>query len=172
MGGVYTAPPPKVVKPRRKQKFSPWLLALLPAFVFIYLSTRPVKRLRSKPPAEFFDTTVDRNAKQHQAETQLAQAYWERAVRLVPQKYTFGERLPDDPPPEFSVEEKDFPGMGSESIRAGRARCWRRLHKVWDLPEAWEKSYEWSTDWITTALISFRERAGNVAANVLRNFRT
>ncbi len=172
MGGVYTAPPPWVAKPRRKRKFSPWLLAAVPALLFVYLSTRPLLRLRNKAPAEFFDTPANWNAERRQAEELRARAYWERAVRLVPQKYSFRERLPDDPPPEFNIEEKDFPGKGFESVSAARAHYWHKLHQVWDLPQAWENSYEWNTYWIYSALLSFRESAGHVVENVLRNFRT
>jgi hypothetical protein len=92
-------------------------------------------------------------------EEQLARAYWERAVRDVQAKYNFGTNLPSEPPAEFGVEEKDLSGSSPKVDPFARARYWGKLRQVWVLPEAWEKSSRWNTDWIRSALQSAHSKA-------------
>ena len=122
--------------------------------VGIYASRPAEMRLRAEPPARFFEERPDWNAKRRAREEQLARAYWERAVRDVQVKYKFGTNLPDEPPAEFRVEEKGLSGSNTKVDPVARARYWGKLRQVWLLPEAWEKSYGWNTDWIRSALQS------------------
>jgi hypothetical protein len=122
-------------------------LAVGPSLVLIYLSTRPLMRLRAEPPPEFLDTPRDWNAKRRAAEEQLARAYWSSAVRHLQPSYQFGTKLPDEPLPEFKIEDKDSPENLKDDPVA-RARYWQKLRQIWILPQAWEKSNGWNTDWI------------------------
>jgi hypothetical protein len=114
--------------------------------LFVYKSVRPVMRLRDDPPAEFFDAQPKWTAARRQAEARLARAYWTCAVRLSQGQYSYGERLPDEPPPGFSIDPKANPAV-EETPAAARARYWRNLQKVWLQPGVWRRLYEWHTDW-------------------------
>ena len=115
---------------------------------FIYKSVARVMVLRPEPPAEFLDVKSGWSEKQRQAEDKLARAYWETARKFSRASHHFGDRLPDDPPGEFSVEAKSYPSV-LEPASAARARYWRNLDKVWHNPNAWETTYEWHTGWLT-----------------------
>ncbi len=172
MGGPYTSPPIKVVSPKRARKTSSWLVVLTPVLLFVYLSTRPVMRLKREPPAEFLDLSADGDADRRVAEKHLAAAYWDCALHSIRVKYPFGATLPDEPPVEFKSEEKGFQRRSSEAVRSARQRYWQKIRKVWGLPHTWQKSYEWNTDWIRLSFVAFRESAGNVVSNLLRRFKT
>ena len=122
--------------------------------VGIYASRLSVIRLQAEPPAGFIEERPDWSAKRRAREEQLARAYWERAVRDVQAKYKFGTNLPDEPPAEFTVEEKGLSGSSPKVDPGARARYWVKLRQFWVLPETWEKSSRWNTDWIRRALQS------------------
>lgn len=122
-------------------------VSIVLAGLFIYKSTRSVMRLRNDPPADFLDVKRDWSPKRRQAEEELARAYWRCAVTLSRIKYVYGELLPDEPPPDFSVDPKTHPTVG-ESPLAARARYWRNFQKVWTQPAAWHQVYEWHSDWL------------------------
>ena len=122
------------------------LVTIILSGLFIYKSTRPAMRLRDDPPLEFLDVKSNWTPKQRQSEERLAQAYWKCAVRLSRAQYVYGEQLPDEPPPGFSVDSKTYPSV-NESPAAARARYWRNLQKVWTQPGVWQRFYEWRTDW-------------------------
>ena len=129
-------------------KIALWLFAIVSTPLFIYLSTRPVMRLRQEPPAEFFDER-DLEAAERATEDVLAQAYWDSAVRYVQWKYAFGTNLPTEPPPEFRVDEKSVQSSGDLKIEPGaRTRYWQKLRQFWGLPQAWDQSFTWNTGWL------------------------
>ncbi len=140
-------PSQRVTGLRLGLKVALWLFAIVSSPLFIYLSTRPVMRLRYEPPAEFFD---ERNldAPQRATEDVLAQAYWDSAVRSVQWKYAFGTNLPDEPPPEFRVDEKSLQSRDLKIEPGARARYWQRLRQVWGLPQAWDESFTWNMGWL------------------------
>ncbi len=118
-------------------------------------ASRPAgMRLRAEPPAGFFEERPEWSAKQRAREEQLARAYWALALQDVQATYRFGMKLPDDPPAEFKVEEKSVSGSSLKVDPAVRTRYWEKLRRVWVMPEAWEKSPGWNTDWIRSALES------------------
>jgi hypothetical protein len=117
------------------------------AILFVYRSTNVVMRLRPEPPPEFFELRAERNAERREAEERLARAYWDRAVQFVQWRYTYGSSLPDEPPPEFTVDVQGFPGALANAP-ATRARYWQRIRKVWNLPQAWRKTIAWDTNWL------------------------
>src|SRR5439155_2487152 len=94
------------------------------------------------------------DAKRRAGEERLARAYWDRAVRFVQWKYQFGAKLPEEPLPEFNVAEVSLPGRLSKIDAQSRIQYWRRLRLVWPLPEAWEKSYEWNSQWLWKDLVN------------------
>jgi hypothetical protein len=132
-----------------------FLLALVPAGAAIYLSTRPVLRLRSAPLAEFADAAPTWSAKRLTAEQQLAGAYWDLAVQDLQTKYPYGTSLPADPPSAFQVDPKAFAASGARiDFAASRTRYWQKLRDVWGQSKVWEESYGWNTDWIDRFLSS------------------
>jgi hypothetical protein len=124
------------------------LVTIILAGSFIYKSVDRVMVLRPEPPAEYLDVQSDWTAKQRQSEERLARGYWETARSISRASRHFGDRLPDDPPGEFSVDAKSYPSV-LEPASAARARYWRNLDKVWNNPNAWETTYEWHTGWLT-----------------------
>ena len=149
----------------RRRKLIPTLVVLLvflvPAATVLYLSTRPVMRLRPAPPAEFADTNPKWNTKRDAAEQQLAAAYWDSAVQDVQTMYHFHESLPVDPPATFQVDPELFASSGVKIDAVGsRTHYWQKLRELWGQPQTWVKSDAWNTDWIDNLFSSSRE--GNV----------
>jgi hypothetical protein len=118
--------------------------------LFVVLSINPVRQLRPAPPSEFFDLNPAWSTKQRVIEERLAFAYWESAVRYVQSKHAFGANLPESPPIEFKAEESKLRVGSSKTDSDSRSRYWRKLRQVWSLPEAWNKSYTWSTKWLSS----------------------
>lgn len=124
------------------------MVSIVLAAAFVYKSVAQVMVLRPEPPAEFLDIKSSWSAKQRQSEESLGRAYWENARTLSRTTYHFSDRLPDDPPAEFSVDAKAHPST-IESAPAARARYWRNLQEVWHNPSAWQTTYKWHTGWLT-----------------------
>lgn len=159
--------------PRAKTKIGAGLVMLIiVAGLFTYLSYRPVARLRSDPPRSFIDTQKGWDAKRQAAEGRVARAYWSVAIEKVQVQYPFGASLPDDPPPEFSIADRDPPAGGFDKSSATRARYWQKIRETWGLPQAWDKSYRWSLMWFTDGLVSFQQAIWRNIDNALRRFRT
>jgi hypothetical protein len=127
------------------------LILIVPVFIFIYFSTRATLVLQDEPPPEFLRMQSDWRPKRRVAEERMARAYWKRAVDEVQWRYTFGSNLPSDPPADFQISET---GLSQPEDPGARVRYWQRLRQVWPLPDAWRKSYRWSTAWLTNALAS------------------
>jgi hypothetical protein len=126
-----------------------FLLALVPAGAAVYLSTRPVMRLRTEPPAGFIDSNPKWTAKRAAAEDQLGHAYWDAAVQNVQTMYHNGSSLPASPPVAFQVDAETLAASGVKiDSAAARAHYWQKLRDLWDQPTTWEQSYGWNTDWI------------------------
>jgi len=159
--------------PRGKTRIGAGLvLLIIVAGLFTYLSYRPVARLRPEPPRSFIDTHKGWDAKRQAAEERVARAYWSVAIEKVQVKYPFGAALPDDPPPDFSIANKDFPSDGFEKSSATRARYWQKIRETWGLPEAWDKSYRWSLMWFYDGLASFQQAVWQFIDDLLRRFKT
>ena len=159
--------------PRGKTKIRVGLVLLaLVAGVFTFLSYRPVARLRPDPPASFIETHKGWDAKRQAAEERVAHAYWTVAIEEVQLKYPFGAALPDDPPPEFSLEGRDSPSGGFDKSPATRAHYWRKIRATWGLPQAWDKSYRWSLMWFYDGLATFQQAIWRNIDNILRRFKT
>jgi len=140
------------------------LVALVaPVLTVVYMSTRPVMRLRTEPPTDFVETNPSWNAKRRSAEAEVARAYWSSALENVQQLYHFGMNLPDEPPASFNVSpDVAMSGVGKADAAAARTRYWQKLRNVWGQPEAWEEAYGWHTDWMTSVSMSLQEAAVKV----------
>lgn len=123
-------------------------LAAVSAVFVTYFSVRPVTRLRAEPPKEFYDEYLMLDARRRPAEEILARAYWDCARLEIQGKYAYGRDLPEEPPADFGVDESALTRAGIQVDPNSRARYWARLRLVWLLPQAWEQSYGWHTDWI------------------------
>ena len=153
------AEPVRLGKPKKHRgKVSGGVVALAILLgLFAFLSYRPVTRLRPDPPASFMETRKEWDAQRRAVEERAARAYWEQALQVVQVKYEYGAPLPTEPPAEFSLEKKGFPPGTPETSPATRARYWERLRVAWISPQAWEKSYEWSTAWVGESLVAFEQ---------------
>ena len=123
------------------------LLLIVPAALFVYLSTRPHVRLRADMPPQFVDIPASAGPTQREAEERLAREYWSCVLTVIQWKYTYGLQLPDSPPEQFRANTQLAPG--SEPISSSRVRYWHRLQRVWLQPSSWVTSQTWSTDWLT-----------------------
>jgi hypothetical protein len=154
MGGDYTsggrAGVPRV---RRVHTAYLRLLLLLAGVVLVvaYLFIRPVARLADAPPREFTAPRPEWNAARRSMEERLALAYWQRATTAIQWDYLYGSELPEQPPADFKIDTSDFQGMPA-AVAECRARYWRRLRRVWGLPQSWKTSYEWNTEWVTKVI--------------------
>jgi hypothetical protein len=127
-----------------KRSFDKLLVVLAVAVVFCLLSYRPRSHISAQMPPEFLDASTVASTRQRVAEERLAKAYWDCVVNNIQWKYSYGSRLPQDPPPEFILTRADFVA-GSEP--STRARYWRKLQQLWYMPNTWKKQYEWDTTW-------------------------
>jgi hypothetical protein len=107
--------------------------------ILAYASFRPKFRLRPEMPVEFFDASRLAPARRV-SEERIANAYWKCAVSEVQWKYGYAQRLPDDPPAEFSVKALD-----AVDNAAARVRYWKKLRELWGVTAIWQKQYEWNT---------------------------
>ena len=116
------------------------LAAIIPSLTFLYVSTRPVMRLRPNPPPQLLDQSDEgATGEKQQIENSLALAYWNWAYIHLQDKYPYGTNLPEEPPADMEATGADYP-QGVEADLAKR-RYWQKLREVWRLPEAWEKYY-------------------------------
>jgi hypothetical protein len=93
-------------------------------------------------PVEFFDPGV-LPAARVTTEKRVALAYWRCAVMQIQWEYGYARRLPADPPANFVIRTEEAGALANDPVP--RARYWRRLQEVWDVPSSWQHHYEWST---------------------------
>jgi hypothetical protein len=135
------------------------LILMVPAALFVYLSTRPHVRLRADMPPQFVDIPASAGPKQRETEERLARDYWNCALTVIQWKYTHVLQLPDSPPEQFWASTQLPPG--SEPISSSRVRYWHRLQRVWLQPSSWVTSQTWSTDWLTKPIARTLNRFEN-----------
>ena len=130
----------------KRQKFDWALVALLALGLFLYVSYQPRFRLRTEMPADFIDEPHARSSQEPGPETKIARAYWSCLVNDIQWKYGHGHTLPVDPPFDFIAIER---ASVAPEDAASRLRYWGRAQRVWHLPTAWQKAYEWDFNWTT-----------------------
>jgi hypothetical protein len=147
---------------RRKYDI-PVILGLFLAFVG-YGASRTEYRLQPRMPREFFDSLAVPAAKRA-SERRIAAAYWDCAVKQIQWKYGYASRLPDEPPPEFSVSPTE---IGSAAQDADiRGRYWLQLRKTWNMSSAWKTEYQWSSISFRQSLRSMGEWWGQVTRDMM-----
>jgi len=132
-----------------------WTFLVLLLAVLGFLSYRPVMRLKAELPPGFMDVRKEWNAERRAVEERTARAYWQLALTVVQRQHTYGARLPEDPVPEFKLDEREFPAGSSPASPATRAKYWKRLREAWLLPQAWEQTHQWSLAWFPEFLTRF-----------------
>ncbi len=151
-------------KEPRKNGFWKWVVIIGCGLYFVYRSMLPVVRLKSAPPPGFTARNSHRGHSLTSSEKQIAQAYWNAAVRSIQWAYPREESLPETPPPDFRVK-KQF-RQQSSNIDLSRDFYWRRLREVWRRPDSWQISYGWNTQWFNRWL----DTAQNIADQALQQF--
>jgi len=127
-----------------KSKTDKFVILLLAIGVFCFFSYRPRFRISTKMPVEFLDASQVKTKAQRTAEEKLANAYWACVVNTIQWKYTYGNRLPAVVPPEFAITSGD-PATAADV--SARSRYWQKVQQVWNIPNIWNKQYEWDTGW-------------------------
>jgi hypothetical protein len=124
---------------RRKHDIA--VIVTLVLVVIAYGSFRSEFRLRPDMPVEFFDGSRLPPAKRA-SEQKVAAAYWACAVKQVQWKYGYASRLPDDPPPEFTVSSSEIGLVAKDE--AVRRQYWLKLRTTWNVSSAWKTQYQFS----------------------------
>ena len=153
----------------RKHKSSGWWIwapAIILGSLFVYRSTRPVMRLRSDPPASFYDHSSTWNQVERQHARRVASAYWQVAARRIQASYSPNRPLPSDPPPQFLIAG---PASSLDSdVAASRVHYWYRLREVWNQRDAWNVSYGWNTNWVESTVSSFPQYIPQWLSNIFQ----
>jgi hypothetical protein len=129
------------------RKFDIIIVIALVLAAIAYGASRSEFRLRPDMPVEFFDGSRLPPPKRA-SEEKIARAYWNCAVKQVQWKYGYASRLPDDPPPEFSVSLSEVGPVAKDD--AVRRHYWLQLRAIWSVPSVWKDQLGWSS-------ISFRQ---------------
>lgn len=137
-----------------RRKYDIVIIVALVLAAFAYAAFSPELRLQSNMPLEFFDATKVPAAKRA-AEQKIAEAYWNSAVTQVQWKYGYASRLPDDPPPEFSIIRGNASPVAKDE--AVRRHYWEQLRATWPVSSAWKNEYVWSS-------VSFRQSLRSAGA--------
>src|SRR5690348_9855496 len=112
-----------------KRKTDKYVILLLAGGLFCFFSYRPRFRIATQMPLEFLDTSQVKTKAQRTAEEKLANAYWACVVNSIQWKFTYGNRLPPVPPPEFAITGGD---LTPASDISARARYWQKVQQVWN----------------------------------------
>src|SRR5450759_2795685 len=131
--------------------------------VIAYASVRSEFRLQPDMPIEFFDGSRLPRAKRA-SEEKIAKAYWGCAVKQVQWKYGYAHRLPDEPPPEFSVSASEMGPVANDE--AVRRHYWQQLRTTWSVSSAWKNQYEWSSVSFQQSLRSAGDWWGQLTSSV------
>jgi hypothetical protein len=148
-----------------RRKFDILIIVALLLAAIAYGSLRSELRLQPDMPVEFFDGSQLLPANRA-SEEKIAAAYWNCAVKQVQWKYGYASRLPDDPPPEFSVSSSQIGPMAKDD--AVRRQYWLRLRRTWNMSSTWKAQYEWNTISFQQWLRSAEEWWGGLVRNVTR----
>ncbi len=109
-------------------------------------------RLNHNPPQQY---RVVQFAPGGTASAELADEYWDLAVRVVQWKYPYGTALPQDPVPEFTLVAKT--SGGNRAATAARQQYWNLLRQLWPRPEVWHRRLEFDVSWAGRAVRSGRD---------------
>jgi hypothetical protein len=151
---------------RSRRKHLGWALLLLLVGVIGFLSHRPVMRLKAELPPGFAEVRKEWNAERRAAEERTARAYWQLALNVVQTQHAYGTKLPENPFPEFKLDERDIPEGSPEASPATRAKYWKRLREAWPLPQAWQQHHEWTLAWFPEMMTRFAMAGSQFVNNI------
>src|SRR2546426_8103412 len=120
------------------------LVVLAVAVAFCLLSYRPRSHINAQMPSEFLDASSVDSPRQRVVEERLAKAYWNCVVNNIQWEYSYGSRLPQDPPPDFVLTRADFAAGDSLFPRTASLR---RGQQVWCLAQTGRKRCQWGITW-------------------------
>ncbi|MGA2629010.1 MAG: hypothetical protein ABSG54_02240 [Terriglobia bacterium] len=143
-----------------------WALLLLLVGVIGFLSHRPVMQLKAELPPGFAEVRKEWKAERRAAEERTARAYWQLALNVVQSQQAYGTKLPENPVPEFKLDEREFPEGSSEASPATRAKYWKRLREAWPLPQAWQQHHEWTLAWFPEMMTRFAMAASQFFSSI------
>jgi len=105
----------------------------------VHLSTPlPVQmHLQAEAPPEFADESPSWSVQRRVEEEEMARDYWRAAAFSLQRLYPFGSQLPDDPPPEFQVDNQYSATAGAGSVAKIRAHYWEKLRVFWGQRRFW-----------------------------------
>jgi hypothetical protein len=103
--------------------------------------------LQAEAPADFADESPSWSAKRRVEEEEMARDYWRAAAFSLPRIYPFGSQLPDDPPPEFQIDNQYAATAGAESVAKTRARYWEKFRVCWSQRRFWVESQPVKETW-------------------------
>ena len=118
--------------------------------VVAYGSFQPTMHLKAAMPAGFVDESRTLSPQMRVHEEKIARAYWQCAVNSVQWNYSYGHRLPDQPPAEFLLTAREIGTAASDT--GSRLRYWHNLQRVWNLPSSWERVYGFDLNSMNTSL--------------------
>ena len=134
-----------------QRRYDIWAIVVVVVLIALYASITSENRLRETMPVEFFDASRVPPAKRA-AEEKIAKAYWNCAVTQIQWQYGYAHRLPDEPPPEFSLSAAEAGSAAYDSTI--RARYWQKMREVWGVSTVWHQRYEWNITSLTQSLRS------------------
>lgn len=121
------------------------VVALLPTVLFLYLTNRPMMRLKADPPAEFLNAYPEWTGQHPEVATRLGEAYWDWAALHLTRNYPYGAELPEQPPVLFKVDGQGFPSGVDADV--ARLRYWQKLRELWRDPQSWDKVDIWNLNY-------------------------
>ncbi len=143
----------------------PWVVAA-GLIVFLLLSIRSEHQLRSTPTTAF--ATVQSPAEKPDREAWV-RAYWECARSTVQYRYAYGEKLPSEPPPEFTPANEQLRSLEAPDVRR---RYWTQLRKDWLERDNWEASYRIDFAWVPNLINRGSDRIRDAVLDAIKAFRT
>lgn len=143
-----------------------YAVLILAAIIFVFGSYRPHSNLTLSMPAEFGQPAAPWTPVNHRTAMDLATAYWSSAVTLTTNNLERGDTLPDNPPPQFTVDGAQF-GPDANSPRV-REFFWAKLRKAWQNPASWERRYEWDVHWFSGAIMNIGRWLDDTGHNFIR----
>src|SRR5215467_7183591 len=109
-----------------------YAILLVALILFIFGSYRPHSNLQLGMPATFAQPAAPWTPTNHKTSQELAVAYWSSAVTLTTNNFNRGDTLPQDPPPQYSVDAVQFGGEANGP--RVREFYWSKLQQAWTNP--------------------------------------
>jgi hypothetical protein len=123
------------------------------------VSLQPVHQLKQSPPPQFSAVPAPPGINRQR----WSDLYWERA-RFLQWKYSYHNKLPDQPDVDFHVpEEGTLPNNIAEQMRRD---YWKQLQQLWVMSGSWKVSYSVDFGWTRRAI----EKGGDAVVEFIKSF--